>query len=108
MKYLMFGETTIFHVKIRSDPIETTIHKWMFQVLVAISCIINRYIYIYVYIYIFIWGEASHPTPAGHLSCYPISQWPTLTGGHSPLAKDLIPKLAEGKTDHVDDPLLAI
>ena len=28
----MFGETTIFHVKIWNHPIETTILKWMFQV----------------------------------------------------------------------------
>ena len=28
----MFGETTIFHVKILNHPIETTVYKWMFQV----------------------------------------------------------------------------
>ena len=28
----MFGETTIFHVKIWNHPIETTIYKWMFGV----------------------------------------------------------------------------
>ena len=28
----MFGETTIFHVKIWNHPIETTILEWMFQV----------------------------------------------------------------------------
>ena len=28
----MFGETTIFHVKILNHPIETTVYKWMFEV----------------------------------------------------------------------------
>ena len=28
----MFGETTIFHVKIWNHPIETTIYKWLFGV----------------------------------------------------------------------------
>jgi len=28
----MFGETTIFHVKIQNHPIETTVYKWMFEV----------------------------------------------------------------------------
>ena len=28
----MFGETTIFHVKIVNHPIETTIYKWLFGV----------------------------------------------------------------------------
>ncbi len=28
----MFGETTIFYVKIWNHPIETAILKWMFQV----------------------------------------------------------------------------
>ena len=28
----MFGETTIFYVKIRNHPIETTIYKWLFGV----------------------------------------------------------------------------
>ena len=41
MKYLelqttslkwMFGETTIFHVKILNRPVETTVYKWMFKV----------------------------------------------------------------------------
>ena len=28
----MFGETSMFHVKIWNHPIETNIYKWMFQV----------------------------------------------------------------------------
>ena len=28
----MFGETTIFHVKVWNHPIETTTKKWLFQV----------------------------------------------------------------------------
>ena len=32
IKKLMFGETTIFHVKIGNHPIETTIYKWLFGV----------------------------------------------------------------------------
>ena len=28
----MFGETTIFHVKIWNHPIETTSYKWLFGV----------------------------------------------------------------------------
>ena len=28
----MFGETTIFYIKIWNNPIETTIYKWFFRV----------------------------------------------------------------------------
>ena len=29
---LMFGETTIFYIKIWNHPIETIIYKWLFRV----------------------------------------------------------------------------
>ena len=58
----MFGETTIFHVKIWNHPIETTISNWLFGVPG-------------VYVYIYIWAHWYRSCIDGILAGFPYF-WP--------------------------------